>query len=294
MSVRLTDLQRPFIVTSVASDDFEETVATIKRAEYAGAKAFEIHLPFLSFPDPERLAELTTVTAAPMYATCRRGRFYDLLGIDRSAELTDERRTEALIEAVEAGFDGVDFELDTFDPTDGPEVYTQEGIAAYAGDPDNPPAQLTYDEAAVARQQQVVDRVHDAGGEVVLSAHTYTHLDPAEAVEIAERVTARGGDFAKIVGVDRDMDEALETLRAHLRLNEADVVPYALMAIGEPSRIVRPIAPMFGSAWVFAQPELTPGGFHSWPLVENAREILRRVDWRTAYDPHDSESDRST
>jgi hypothetical protein len=31
---------------------------------------------------------------------------------------------------------------------------------------------------------------------------------------------------------------------------------------------------MFGSAWVFAQPELVPGGFHSWPLVENVREIL--------------------
>jgi hypothetical protein len=88
------------------------------------------------------------------------------------------------------------------------------------------------------------------------------------------------------------MEEALDTLRGHLRLNEADVVPYALMAIGDPSRIVRPIAPMFGSAWVFAQPELSPGGFHSWPLVENAREVLRRVDWRTAYDPHDNRRGR--
>jgi 3-dehydroquinate dehydratase len=121
------------------------------------------------------------------------------------------------------------------------------------------------------------------GGEVILSAHTYKHIDPAEAVAIAERVTRRGGDFAKLVGVDRTMEDALETLEAHLRLNEAETVPYALMAIGEPSRIVRPIAPMFGSAWVFAQPQITPGGFHSWPTVENAREILRRVDWRGAY-----------
>jgi hypothetical protein len=187
---------------------------------------------------------------------------------------------------VAAGVDGVDFELDTFDPTGGPDAFTDAAIADHAADPDAQPAEITDDEAAVARQRAAIDRVHDAGGEVILSAHTYTHLAPAEAVAIAERATDRGADLSKIVGVDRDMDEAVETLRAHLRLNEADVVPYALMAIGDPSRIVRPLAPMFGSAWVFAQPDLTPGGFHSWPLVENAREVLRRVDWRTAHDPH--------
>jgi hypothetical protein len=99
-------------------------------------------------------------------------------------------------------------------------------------------------------------------------------------------MTDRGADLCKIVGVDQTLTEGLETLEAHLRLNEADTAPYALMTIGDPGRIVRPISPMFGSAWVFAQPELVPGGFHSWPLVENAREILRRVDWRTVHTPH--------
>jgi 3-dehydroquinate dehydratase len=292
--VRLSDLEQPFIVTSLAETTIEETVATIKRAEYDGARAFEVHLPLVSFPDREDVERLTTSTAAPMYATCRRKRFYDLLGADVSVELTDGQRMEALVDAVEAGFDGVDFELDTFDPTSGPTEFTEDAIADYAADPDAEPAEVTDDEEAVARQMDAVDRVHDAGGDVMLSAHTYTHLPPEDALGIAQRATDRGADFAKIVGVDRDMDEALETLRAHLRLNEADVVPYGLMAIGDPSRIVRPIAPMFGSAWVFAQPELTPGGFHSWPLVENAREVLRRIDWRTAHDPHDAGGRRST
>lgn len=285
MSVHLTDLERPFIVTSITAETVERAIAIIKQAEYDGARAFEIHLPILSFPDPGRIAELTDATAAPMYATCRRGRFYDLLGVETSVTLTDDQRIDALVEAVEAGFDGVDFELDTYARTGGPDAYTEAGIAAYA-DSDAGPAQITDDETAIERQKAAVGRVHDAGGEVVLSAHTYTHLEPTDAVGIAERVTARGGDLAKIVGVDRDMDEALETLQAHLRLNETEVVPYALMAIGDPSRIVRPIAPMFGSAWVFAQPELTPGGFHAWPLVENAREVLRRVDWQAAHTPH--------
>jgi 3-dehydroquinate dehydratase len=284
--MRLTELERPFIVTSCSDRSIPEVIATIKRAEYDGAEAFEIHLPLAGFPDADEIARLRDATSRPLYATCRRGRFYELLGAGESFDFTDEERIDLLVEAVEAGFDGVDFELDTFDPSPGPESFTTDAIADYATDPTTGPAEITDDPEAVERQRDTVGRIHDAGGEVIISCHTYTHLRPADAVAIGERVEDRGADFAKIVGYDGDMRDLLDTLEAHLELNERVDVPYALMAIGTVSRIHRPISPMFGSAWVFAQPALTPGGFHSWPLVDNAREVLRRVDWRTAYDPH--------
>jgi 3-dehydroquinate dehydratase len=181
---------------------------------------------------------------------------------------------------------GIDIELDTFDRTPGPSSFTEEAIDEYASDPETGLAEVTDDPDAVREQERLVDRVHDVGGDLVFSAHTYKHLDPETAVAVAERMTARGGDFCKVVGVDRTLAEGLETLQAHLSLNQSDCAPYALMAIGDPSRIIRPISPMFGSAWVFAQPELIAGGFHSWPLVENAREILRRVDWESVHRPH--------
>jgi len=285
--VQLSEIEQPFICTSLAETTVAETVATLKTAEYEGARAFEIHLPLLGFPDAETIDKLTSATAAPVYATCRRGEFYELLGVDDPVEITDCERIDALVDAVECGFDGVDFELDTFDPTPGPRSFSRQAIREYADDETAEIAEVTDAEQAVTRQREAIERVHRAGGEVNLSAHTYKHLSPPDALGIARRATERGGDFVKIVGVDRTMAEALETLEAHLHLNEADVVPYALMAIGEPSRITRPLSPMFGSAWVFAQPELTPDGFHSWPLVENVREILRRVDWRTVHTPHD-------
>lgn len=284
--MRLSDLERPFICTSLADRSVEETIASLKRAEYQGARAFEVHLPLLDVPDRKVIAELTAATAAPMYATCRRGTFYELLGAGGSVDLTDAERTGVLLDAVEAGFDGVDVELDAFDPTGGPDEFSAGAIRRYADDPDAPLAQVSDDPDAVERQRAFVDAVHERDADVMLSAHTYRHLDPDDAVAIAERMTDRGADLCKIVGVDRDMDEAVDTIQGHLRLNEADTAPYSLMAIGDPSRIVRPISPMLGSAWVFAQPDLRPGGFHSWPLVENAREVLRRVDWRVAHDPH--------
>lgn len=284
--MRLSNLERPFICTSLADHDVEATTASIKRAEYQGARASDIYLPLVDFSDPGTTARITDATAAPMYATRRRGEFYVLLGAEGSVDLIESERTDRLLAAAEAGLDGVDIELDTFDPTGGPDEFTAGAIQSYARDPDAPLAQVSDDPAAVQRQREFVETVHDRGAEVVFSAHTYRHLDPGDAVAIAERMTQRGADFCKLVGVDRDMDDALDTIAGHLRLNEADVAPYSLMAIGDPSRIVRPISPMLGSAWVFAQPDLRPGGFHSWPLVENVREVLRRVDWRNAHDPH--------
>jgi len=284
--MRLTEVPRPFICTSVVDEGIEQTVRTIKKAEYQGARAFEVHLPLLGFPDREGFERLRATTSCPIYATCRRDSFYRLLGADDVVSLTDRERTDRLVAAVEAGLAGVDMELDTFDPTPGPASFTGDAIEEYASDPETGLAEVTDDPEAVTTQEAVVDRVHDAGGDVVLSAHTYKHLTPETATAIAERMTDRGADLCKLVGVDRTLEEGLDTLQAHLALNETDCAPYALMAVGDPSRIVRPISPMFGSAWVFAQPELVSGGFHSWPLVDNAREILRRVDWRTVHQPH--------
>ncbi|MFB6075500.1 MAG: type I 3-dehydroquinate dehydratase [Haloarculaceae archaeon] len=284
--MELSSLERPFICTSLAETTVEETICTLKRAENAGARAFEVHLPLLGFPGEAGLSRIASATRCPVYATCRRGTFYELLGRDAITERDETGRVAELIAAVDAGLDGVDLELDTFAPTGGPDEFSRAAIREYADDESTDVAEVTDDEDAVARQRAAVERVHDRGGDVVLSAHTYTHLEGEDCVAIAERMTDRGADLGKIVGLDRTMDEALETLEAHLRLNEADVLPYALMAIGTTSRVTRPLSPMFGSAWVFAQVELTPGGFHSWPRVEDAREILRRVDWRTAYDPH--------
>ncbi|MDR9431885.1 MAG: type I 3-dehydroquinate dehydratase [Natronomonas sp.] len=269
----------------MTDESLEATVATIKRAGYAGTSALEVYLPLLDFLERAVLRELTATTAAPIYATCRRSGFYELLRVDETPGLTDEQRVDALVDAVKARFYGEDSELDTFDPTGSPERLTTEVITEYAADPNTERAQVTDRESPVERQREAIDRVHEVGGEATVSAHTYTHLEPEDAVTIAERVTDRNADFLKIVGVDSDINKALDTIEAHLRLNERDTVPHALMAIGDPSRIVRPLSPMFGSAWVFAQPAITPGGFHSWPLVENAREILRRTDWRTAHDP---------
>jgi len=285
----LSDLTRPFLCTSLVEESIEETISTLKTAEYQGAEAFEVHLPLVDYPDEKGLERLRSATNCPIYVTCRRDEFYELLGAENVISLDDRERMNRLVEAIKAGMDGIDMELDTFDRQPGPDSFTQAAIDAYAADQSSDPAEITDDPDAIAAQRDVVNRVHNAGGDVVFSSHTYKHLKSSDAAAIAERMTDRGADLCKIVGVDRTLEEGLETLETHLQLNKMDCAPYSLMAIGAPSRIIRPLAPMFGSAWVFCQPNLIPGGFHDWPLVENAREVLRRIDWRTVHTPHEGQ-----
>ena len=157
--MKLSELERPFICTSLADTSIEETIVSIKRAEYEGARAFEVHLPLLDFPDPQTIEELTDATTAPMYATCRRGTFYELLGAQGAVDLTDEERAEKLVSAIDAGFDGVDVELDAFDPTGGPDVFTPEAIQAYAADSSAPVAEVSDDPEAIERQHEFIDEI---------------------------------------------------------------------------------------------------------------------------------------
>jgi antitoxin (DNA-binding transcriptional repressor) of toxin-antitoxin stability system len=281
--MKLSDLERPFVTASVTDPSIESAVATVKTAEMQGAKAFEVHLPLLDADGD--LARLRDATRLPMYASCRRAAFYDLFDTEVSVG-NDSDRTSRLLDAVDAGFDGADIELDTFDPQPGPDPLTEAAVLDYAAAADTGPVEVTDDADAVVDQQEFVDDVAARGGETVLSSHAYTHLSPERAVALGEQIEIRGADFAKIVGLDRTMRELLDTLEAHLALTEALSMPYVLMSIGAPSHLGRPLTPMFGSAWVFAQTDYDPGGFHSWPLVENAQAVLSRVDWRTAHDPH--------
>jgi hypothetical protein len=91
--MRLTEIPRPFICTSIVDEGIEPTIRTMKTAEYQGADAFEVHLPLLGFPDREELTRLQSATSCPVYATCRRDSFYTLLGADDVVSLTDRERT---------------------------------------------------------------------------------------------------------------------------------------------------------------------------------------------------------
>lgn len=72
----------------------------LKTGKYQGARAFEVHLPLLEFPDGAALGRITNATSRPIYAACRRDAFYELLGADDVVDMDDGERIERLVAAV--------------------------------------------------------------------------------------------------------------------------------------------------------------------------------------------------
>lgn len=56
--MRLSDLERPFVCTSLTESTVEETVRALKTADYVGSRALEVHLPLLGLPNREGMGVL--------------------------------------------------------------------------------------------------------------------------------------------------------------------------------------------------------------------------------------------
>ena len=62
--------------------------------------------------------------------------------------------------------------------------------------------EIALDEAAVEKQKALIDRIHSAGGEVLMSSHTFKSTTLEQNLMIAREQAARGADIIKIVKVN--------------------------------------------------------------------------------------------
>ena len=283
MVKRLTELSRPFIVCNVTDRTPQAAVATMRLALLDGAGAFELNLPALAHATPEDLRAVFSAVDRPTYTSCRRAEFMTVYGIP-PAELpawTDDDRMRRQLEALRLGSVALDMELDTFDPHPAPPLGTDEAARfARAG---SGPAEVTHQSTAIARQREVIEATHEAGGDVILSCHTGRPLPAADLVALGELAEGRGADLLKIVTPCLTLDDLLAVFAASAKLRARLSIPFTLIGAGEVGLLSRSLGVAFGSAWAIGQQTLTPNGFHAQPLVAQLREIFRLIPWR--YDP---------
>lgn len=278
--MRLCAIPRPFVVCVIYGDDVAGAVRTVERGERDGADAFELNLPRLGYPPAADLAPIFHATSRPIFTSCRRAPFTDVYGpgAHRPRAMLEDERMQMQVDAVAVGGAGIDMELDTFDPHPAPSPAGPEIIErARRGEP---PAEITERQDAVARQRTLIDRVHAAGGEVVMSCHAASTLTADDAARIGRLMQSRGADLAKIVSVAVDERDAVDLLRAHAEMRAAVSIPFTLMAVGDSARAARFVAPLYGSAWAFGQVDQPAGGFGLMPRVRDLRAVFNAVGRR--------------
>ena len=91
---------------------------------------------------------------------------------------------------------------------------------------------------------------------------------------------ARGADALKVVQFCASYEDALEALQTNVTLARALTIPFVHMAMGEYGKLVRPLAPLFGSMLVFARQDYAPGSFLDQPPIRAMRALFSSVDFR--------------
>lgn len=164
---------------------------------------------------------------------------------------TDEQLAEELLEAADCGADLCDMMGDYFDPQ---------------------PGEMTYDKTAVAKQKDLMKRLHEKGASVLMSSHIFKFLSAEEILKIALEHQSRGADISKIVVGAENREQEIENLRIINLLKEKLEIPFLFLSSGE-CRILRRIGGEIGSCMYLCVYEHDSFATPAQPLLSDVKLI---------------------
>lgn len=255
---KITQLERPFICAVITEPDVDSVIRVIDVAEKEGADAFELNLSFLYGTDPrlsaKELKDIFAATKCPIFTTNRR---VDVKGHVFSR--SEEERMQIQLDCFEVGSVGLDMELDTF---------------AKPGTP------LEFiDASVVGKQREIIKKVHEGGGEVMVSQHEPERIfAPEEVVKIASYIEkVLEADIAKLVSFARSYEDFVTCLRATLSLKKYTSIPFVHQAHGQHAKLSRIICPILGSILFYCPPEVGKGTVIDQPSIRSVKIFLKEL-----------------
>ncbi len=233
----------PMIVAVIKERTPRDVICKIREAEFAGARGFDLHIPYLNkeFQNIEALKTVMQSTDRPILA----------LNYD-TVNFTDEERMESLVMAVSAGAAAADMQGYTFD---------REAKDAFVDDAHIPegmeflkekrPKEVALKPEVIKKQKEFIDKIHSLGGEVLASVHFGTVLTKEELEKIAKFARSKGADTVKMVAVCTDKYQVPAAIEATVYLKDNLDFPFSYHMNGLHGILTRKLCPLFGSHVVF-------------------------------------------
>lgn len=212
---------QPLITAMIQCPTADECIEKIGRSLKAGAEALGIQLCQLKkeYRTEETLRRIfAACEGKPIYVTAYRG--------GQSQGDPDEMNEALLLLAARCGATLCDVYGDMYED-------------------EFPQYQLTQKPEAVRRQQQLIEKLHALGAEVLISSHTQAQLTAEETVRLARLQEERGADVIKIVNKVNGMEEipgCIEAIQKILGQTHKKL----LFLVSQEGRILRYIGPQFG------------------------------------------------
>ena len=218
---------QPLNTCMIMNNNVKDAIITCRNAVFDGCDSFGIQIDRL--PRELRTEEnLKSIYKAmgnrPIYITnYRKGQ----------SELSDDQLAEDLLTYLSWGATLADVMGDYFCPS---------------------PDEITYDETAVKKQKELIDRIHAMGKEVLMSSHTHRFMTAEEVLKLALAQQERGADISKIVAAGNTVEEEMENLRITTLLKKELKIPFLFLSGGKCCKIHRTIGPMLGcNMWLTTQ-----------------------------------------
>ena len=238
--------EKPTLVSMVQAKEPERLKYLMDKSRETGAEGFGIQLEQL-LPEHKTEAVIRDIFAyagdLPVYFT----NYRHLV----NAEKSDETITEELLKAAEWGGTLADVMGDTFCRTEG---------------------ELTVDSEAVEKQIKLIDRLHKAGAEVLMSSHVVKFISAERALEIALEHKRRGADISKIVVSADSMEQQIENMRIINLLKEKLGIPFLFLSGGE-CRILRRLGGALGNCMSLCVYEYDDIATPFQPLLSDMKSI---------------------
>lgn len=238
--------ENPLLTVMIQAETSDTAIRTIHRAIPEGADAFGLQTcrlrhEYRNEATYRRMFE--EMEGRPSYVTNYRG------GVN--AGLDDDTVAGGLLLAARAGGTLIDVMGDL-----------------YARHPD----ELTDDPKAIDRQKKLIDALHNAGAEVLMSSHVLKFTPAERVLEIAHAQAKRGADIVKIVTGAEDDAQQAENLRIVTMLKKELKVPFLYLSGGK-CEVLRRVGPMLGCCMWLCVYEHDALSTKAQPLLKRVRAI---------------------
>lgn len=245
--------ERPLNTCMIQADDPTRAKELIALGNASGCNAFGFQ--FEVMPEEYRTEEVVrdifaAMNGKPIYVTNYRNK--------QNTEKSDDELLEGLLFLCKCGATLMDIMGDFYCPH---------------------PIQLTEDAEAVARQKEAIARIHDAGGEVLMSSHVMKFTPAEEVVRIALAQQERGVDVVKIVTAGNTVEEELENLRITSLLKKELDIPFLFLSAGSVTQMHRTMGPMLGCCTWLTVAEHDQYSTKQQPICRNIRAIADHYHW---------------
>lgn len=235
MNKILSQLPSPALAGVVKNKTAAGAIADIKNCYYGGATMIDLHMSCLESSDEEYLQKIISSSPLPVLALN-----YNITFEKGNAGYTEEERVESFLRAVKAGAAGVDIQGYTFDINSKMNFVGEDKYSFTK----RSPREVVTDEAVIAKQCELIEKVHSMGAEVLLSCHPAIPMSSEQVVDLALFLEQRNPDIIKIVTLAKNEDDLNESIRAMTLIKREVKTPVAYHATGKagiPSRIINPL-----------------------------------------------------